>query len=215
VHTTFDRLWSPPPEGYARQKCLPACNLETSPKATPNIFSKNKVLYTSLLLLLYFSTFNSALRNSHATTDSSLPRLYPTLRHDDLANHSSALACMDMVLTCPSWRGEGGSIMRVDTHIHGARKHQPFYSSGHIHMPVPTLAVTLPHIGWRIRKRCFETSGASGRGDGGHHAVSLKPSLGTVTASGFSNIWVPVFFWNGAKRKSGVRNIGRQHCRRL
>jgi hypothetical protein len=43
----------------------------------------------------------------------------------------------------------------------------------------------------------------------------LTSPLGTVTASGFPTVWVPVFSWNGAKSENGACSIGRQHRRRL
>jgi hypothetical protein len=81
--------------------------LGNSPEGTAEHISKNIILYSLRLLLLYF-------------------QLYPTLPHDYLANHTSALACVDMVHTFPSKRGEGGSTVKVNTHTHGARQHQPF-----------------------------------------------------------------------------------------
>jgi hypothetical protein len=57
--------------------------------------------------------------------------------------------------------------------------------------------------------------GASGRGVGGHHAVSLKPPLGIGTASELFHCLGTSFSWNGASRENGIRGIGRQQRRRL
>jgi hypothetical protein len=74
----------------------------------------------------------------------------------------------------------------VKTHTHGARQHQPFLKAPDIYTCMFMSRLSLcPTLGGGYGKGTLRHPGASCRGVSGHHAISLKPSLGTVTASGF------------------------------
>ena len=122
---------------------------------------------------------------------STTPRTFPSSQRSRTTQqsahpHGTHSFCVDRLHTC--LRHGRGEHSRVNIHSQGARQCQRFTTPAPAALLLFFLALgdlLCPTIVWSIRQGTVSHPGASGRGVGGHQAVSQKPPLDKVVASEF------------------------------